>query len=140
MAERASTDPAPGVVLLRNGETDHDLTWTKAGSWHAARCACSGEFDDLDRYHLRQAGIAVVPHTSSAVLWCAWDGITMPRRGAPYGAVRRIAPPVRDPKAGAKRRGSMQRQAARVAIGDAQAWRSSWRHVKMSCARRAVYG
>lgn len=53
----------------------YELTWTKAGSWHARSCACPGQFEGFDLYHLTAAGIGVLPHPSQAVLACTWDGL-----------------------------------------------------------------
>lgn len=79
---------------VRDGTPVFGLTWTKAGSWHARGCACPGEFEQFERYHLAPAGIRVVPHPSTAVLACTWDGITVPRRGAPYAAVQAASTPL----------------------------------------------
>ena len=71
-----------------------ELTWTKAGYWHARGCACPGEFEQFERYHLAPAGIRVMPHPSTAVLACTWDGIAVPRRGASYAAVQGASAPL----------------------------------------------
>ena len=71
-----------------------ELTWTKAGSWHAAKCACPGEFEQFERYHLAPAGIRVLPHPSTAVLACTWDGLELPRRGVPYSVLQAKSGPL----------------------------------------------
>lgn len=80
--------------VVRDAATRFDLTWTQAGSWHDRGCACPGKFEELARYHLAPAGIRVLPHPSSAVLSCTWDGIAAPRRGAPYAATQAASAPL----------------------------------------------
>lgn len=77
-----------------DGVQVYELTWTKANYWHAGACACPGVFGMYERFHLGPAGIRVLPHPSSAVLACIWDGIAIPRRGAPYETVRRATDPL----------------------------------------------
>ena len=77
-----------------DGVPVYELTWTKAGSWHARGCSCPGQFEQFERYHLAPAGIRVLPHPSSAVLACTWDALRMPHRGAPYAATQAASGPL----------------------------------------------
>ena len=94
MSAAAATMLLVSGFVIRDGIALYELTWTKAGSWHARGCACPGEFEQFERYHLAPAGIRVVPHVSTAVLACAWKGITAPRRGAPYAATQAASTPL----------------------------------------------
>jgi len=80
----------------RSGTPVYELTWTKARYWHAEGCACPGEFELFERYHLTPAGIRVLPHPSTAVLACTWDGMPTLRRGAPHDAVHAATRPLFD--------------------------------------------
>jgi hypothetical protein len=93
----------------------YDLTWSQAMSWHAARCACPGQFEQLARFHLESAGIRVLPHPSTAVLSCTWAQIAMPARGAGYGAVHAASRPLFL----ALRRSLTRQDVERVRPGDA---------------------
>lgn len=79
---------------ILDGTPVYELTWTKARAWHGSGCACPSKFEDFPRYHLAPAGIRVLPHPSAAVLACTWEGLQLPRRGAPYAATQAASGPL----------------------------------------------
>lgn len=93
VGSRCEHRPVSGFVI-RDGAVFFELTWTKAGAWLARGCACPGEFEQFERYHLAPACIRVLTDTSTAVLACTWEGVTAPRRGAPQGVTQAASAPI----------------------------------------------